>query len=281
MVVSELRGEKIDIIPWNTEPARFIAKALSPARVREVLVDDDTREATVIVPDDQLALAIGKEGLNARLAARLTGWKIDIQSDTEFAQAEAEAAYGGGERGEEEFTGRCAAVLSNGKRCPNASLPGTRFCGVPAHQELASKAPEELVGQVVADRRPVRSTATSDRGAEVDDADGGGARRASRSAAAAEAPPDETEERRSASDARSRTCAGCGRKAPQPELLRFVAPTACSCPAPRGPGAAPTRAGGSPASSGRASRHAFNRTLRRTVRVDPELARLYTGAHDG
>ena len=99
MVVSELRGEKIDIIPWNNEPARFVAKALSPARVREVYIDDESREATVVVPDDQLALAIGKEGLNARLAARLTGWKVDIQSDTEFAQAEAEAAYGGdGER---------------------------------------------------------------------------------------------------------------------------------------------------------------------------------------
>ena len=85
MVVSELRGEKIDIIPWNNEPARFLAKALSPARVREVLVDDDSREATVVVPDDQLSLAIGKEGLNARLAARLTGWKVDIQSEREFA----------------------------------------------------------------------------------------------------------------------------------------------------------------------------------------------------
>jgi N utilization substance protein A len=137
MVVSELRGEKIDIIPWNTEPARFVAKALSPARVREVYIDDETREATVIVPDDQLALAIGKEGLNARLAARLTGWKIDIQSDTEFAQAEADAAFGGGDT--EEFTGRCAAVLSNGKRCPNAALPGSRFCGVPAHQDLAER----------------------------------------------------------------------------------------------------------------------------------------------
>ncbi|MDQ4018468.1 MAG: transcription termination factor NusA, partial [Actinomycetota bacterium] len=127
MVVSELRGEKIDIIPWNNEPARFIAKALSPARVREVLVDDESREATVVVPDDQLALAIGKEGLNARLAARLTGWKVDIQSDTEFAQAEADAAYGGG-GDEEEYSGRCSAILSNGKRCPNASLPGSRFC---------------------------------------------------------------------------------------------------------------------------------------------------------
>src|ERR671918_2503701 len=137
MVVSELRGEKIDIIPWNTEPARFVAKALSPARVREVLVDDETKEATVVVPDDQLALAIGKEGLNARLAARLTGWKVDIQSEREFAQAEAEAAFGGGDGDTDEFSGRCAAILGNGKRCPNAALPGTRFCGVPAHQELA------------------------------------------------------------------------------------------------------------------------------------------------
>jgi transcription termination/antitermination protein NusA len=137
MVVSELRGEKIDIIPWNPEPARFVAKALSPARVREVYLDDEAREATVVVPDDQLALAIGKEGMNARLAARLTGWKIDIQSDTEFAQAEAEAAFGGGEEGAEDFSGRCAAILANGKRCPNATLPGSKYCGVPAHQELA------------------------------------------------------------------------------------------------------------------------------------------------
>ncbi|HZC28861.1 MAG TPA: hypothetical protein VE269_03905, partial [Gaiellaceae bacterium] len=149
MVVSELRGEKIDIIPWNPEPARFVAKALSPARVREVYLDDDGREATVVTPDDQLALAIGKEGMNARLAARLTGWKIDIQSDTEFAQAEADAAFGG-EADDEEFSGRCAAILSNGKRCPNASLPGSRYCGVPAHQALAQQdgaADEEPVVQ--------------------------------------------------------------------------------------------------------------------------------------
>jgi N utilization substance protein A len=148
MVVSELRGEKIDIIPWNPEPARFVAKALSPARVREVYLDDDAREATVVVPDDQLALAIGKEGMNARLAARLTGWKIDIQSDTEFAQAEAEAAFGGGE-GEagEDFSGRCGAILSNGKRCPNAALPGSRFCGVPAHQALEGTGRDQVAVQ--------------------------------------------------------------------------------------------------------------------------------------
>jgi transcription termination/antitermination protein NusA len=156
MVVSELRGEKIDIIPWNTEPARFVAKALSPARVREVYIDDETRDATVVVPDDQLALAIGKEGLNARLAARLTGWKIDIKSDSEFAQAEAEAAFGGSDT--EEFTGRCVAILSNGKRCPNAALPGSRFCGVQAHQELATRESrgEDISASIV---QPVAETA--------------------------------------------------------------------------------------------------------------------------
>jgi len=171
MVVSELRGEKIDIIPWNPEPARFVAKALSPARVREVFVDDDTKEATVIVPDDQLALAIGKEGLNARLAARLTGWKVDIQSDSEFAQAEAAAAYGGGAEGE-EFTGRCAAVLSNGKRCPNEALPGSRYCGLPAHQALAlqdGNGADAADAPVVADEDAAVAAAADDLVAEVED----------------------------------------------------------------------------------------------------------------
>ena len=159
MVVSELRGEKIDIIPWNTEPARFVAKALSPARVREVYIDDESRDATVIVPDDQLALAIGKEGLNARLAARLTGWKVDIKSDTEFAQAEAEAAFGGEDH--EEFTGRCAAILSNGKRCPNTALPGSRFCGIAAHRELAEREArgEDISGSIV---QPVEADEAED-----------------------------------------------------------------------------------------------------------------------
>jgi N utilization substance protein A len=114
--------------------------------VREVYIDDETKEATVVVPNDQLALAIGKDGLNARLAARLTGWKVDIQSDEEFAQAEAEAAFAGeGEGGEGDYSGRCAAILSNGKRCPNAALPGTRYCGVPAHQAMVGQEPEETV----------------------------------------------------------------------------------------------------------------------------------------
>src|SRR5438067_613746 len=132
MVVSELRGEKIDIIPYNDEPARFVAKALSPARVREVLVDDAGKPATVIVPEDQLSLAIGREGQNARLAARLTGWRIDIRSETDFAAEESEQGYD-----EDEAQGRCHAILANGRRCPNAALSGSRYCGLPAHQALA------------------------------------------------------------------------------------------------------------------------------------------------
>ncbi len=178
MVVSELRGEKIDIIPWNTEPARFVAKALSPARVREVYIDDDTREATVVVPDDQLALAIGKDGLNARLAARLTGWKVDIQSDTEFAQAEAEAAYAG-EDDTQEFSGRCSAMLSNGKRCPNAALPGSHYCGVPAHQALHGTVPPVAIPDDDDDESP--RWPRSRRGAGIARRDRRGGRRRGRS----------------------------------------------------------------------------------------------------
>ena len=157
MVVSELRGEKIDIIPWNNEPARFVAKALSPARVREVYLDDAGKEATVVVPDDQLALAIGKEGMNARLAARLTGWKIDITSDSEFAQQEADAAFGGGEPGDEnDVSGRCAAVLTERQALPErvaARLEVLRRAGSPG----AGAARDRRRGQP--DRRRVRARA--------------------------------------------------------------------------------------------------------------------------
>ncbi|MCS6813507.1 MAG: transcription termination factor NusA [Cyanobacteria bacterium] len=85
VVVNELRGEKIDVIRWSPDPATYIANALSPARVEEVrLIDPDDRQAHVLVADDQLSLAIGKEGQNVRLAARLTGWKIDIKDITKY-----------------------------------------------------------------------------------------------------------------------------------------------------------------------------------------------------
>ena len=112
--------------------------------MREVLVDDEAKQATVIVPDDQLSLAIGREGQNARLAARLTGWRVDIRSESEFAAEEAEHGYE-----EEEVQGRCAAILSNGRRCPNASLPGSRYCGLETHQALAN-----IEGDQIADLAP-------------------------------------------------------------------------------------------------------------------------------
>ena len=89
-VVSELRGEKIDIIPWTQDIARFSCFALAPAEVNRVYVDNDEQSLEIIVPDDQLSLAIGKKGQNVRLAAKLTGWKIDIKSETRAAEAQAE-----------------------------------------------------------------------------------------------------------------------------------------------------------------------------------------------
>ena len=89
-VVSELRGEKIDIIPWTPDMARFACAALAPADVSRVYVDNEERAMEIIVPDDQLSLAIGKKGQNVRLAARLIGWKIDIKSETRAAEIEQE-----------------------------------------------------------------------------------------------------------------------------------------------------------------------------------------------
>lgn len=100
MVVNELRGEKIDIVPFSDDPADFVMKALSPAKVKEVRMDELTGTAEVIVPDYQLSLAIGKEGQNARLAARLTGWRVDIKSETQLAEEE---AYGGEEWADGEW----------------------------------------------------------------------------------------------------------------------------------------------------------------------------------
>ena len=86
-IVNELRGEKIDIVEWDENPAYLIENALSPAKVVAVVADADEKSAKVVVPDYQLSLAIGKEGQNARLAARLTGFKIDIKSETQAKEA--------------------------------------------------------------------------------------------------------------------------------------------------------------------------------------------------
>ena len=136
MVVEELRNERVDVIQWDEDPAKYVAQALSPARVNRVIIDEDKNYATVIVPDDQLSLAIGKEGQNARLAARLTGWHIDIKSASFNASApvhEENLLLDEEEDVEEgEF---CAYVAEDGTPCRNHARPGSRFCGVHADCE--------------------------------------------------------------------------------------------------------------------------------------------------
>ena len=101
-VVTELRGEKIDIIKWSADPAEFVANALNPAHVISVFVSETEKACRVVVPDNQLSLAIGKEGQNARLAARLTGWKIDIKSQS---QVDEQMLAGEGEQAEQTVGG--------------------------------------------------------------------------------------------------------------------------------------------------------------------------------
>lgn len=86
-VVQELRGEKIDVVPWDPDPAKFICNALAPAEIIRVIVDEENRSMEVVVPDDQLSLAIGKKGQNVRLASRLSGWNLDVISETNYNKA--------------------------------------------------------------------------------------------------------------------------------------------------------------------------------------------------
>ena len=137
MVVEELRNERVDVIQWSDNPSVYVANALSPAQVNSVTVDEDSNYATVVVPDDQLSLAIGKEGQNARLAARLTGWHIDIKAASLMGSAAGSLTSlldEDEEDGEEENDGRCEYTTSEGIRCRNQARPGSRFCGI--HENL-------------------------------------------------------------------------------------------------------------------------------------------------
>ena len=137
-VVGELRGERVDVVLWSDDPARCVANALSPAKVSRVIVDDENNYATVIVPDDQLSLAIGKEGQNARLAARLTGMHIDIKNETlaagMFSNMPAPEEEPADLVGEEDAH-RCEYVSASGVRCRNMARPGSAYCGV--HEKMA------------------------------------------------------------------------------------------------------------------------------------------------
>ncbi|MBQ9059241.1 MAG: transcription termination/antitermination protein NusA [Atopobiaceae bacterium] len=149
-VVGELRGERIDVVLWSDDPRKCVASALSPARVNRVLIDEEKRQATVIVPDDQLSLAIGKEGQNARLAARLTGWHIDIKNET-LAAGILKGLPMVDEAIDltEEDTGSnlCEYVNPDGIRCRNQARPGSHYCGI--HEALqaaeVSDDPDSLI----------------------------------------------------------------------------------------------------------------------------------------
>lgn len=136
-VVSELRGERVDVVLWDDDPCKCVANALSRARVNRVITLEEGF-VTAIVPDDQLSLAIGKEGQNARLAARLTGMHIDIKNESLAAgvlsQMPAPVEEAEDLLGDEEEGHRCEYVGPSGIQCRNMARPGSRFCGV--HEKL-------------------------------------------------------------------------------------------------------------------------------------------------
>ena len=135
MVVEGLRNERVDVIQWDENPAVYVSNALSPARVTHVDIDEENNYATIIVPDDQLSLAIGKEGQNARLAARLTGWHIDIKSASFAGEPLVnDDSLIDEEDIEESEDGLCAYVGEDGTRCRNHARDGYRYCGI--HSEF-------------------------------------------------------------------------------------------------------------------------------------------------
>jgi N utilization substance protein A len=131
-VVAELGGEKIDVIPWNDDPAVFVANALSPAQVLDVSIDEEHRIASVTVPERMLSLAIGREGQNARLAAKLTGWRIDIRSDVSVAEAARAAA-------EEMARANAAAAQAQSQIMVASDAPSTNGSAAAVAEPAASE----------------------------------------------------------------------------------------------------------------------------------------------
>jgi N utilization substance protein A len=182
MVVNELRGEKIDIVPFSEDLPDFVAKALQPAKVKEVRIHEDTGTAEVIVPDYQLSLAIGKEGQNARLAARLTGWRVDIKSETQLAEEESYATddWAQGEWVVNAETGEQVWVPADGGEAVSATAwaAGDPIEDKPADADDApSDAPaddassDEVTDEAAAGDAPAEEPdgADADRGAHADD----------------------------------------------------------------------------------------------------------------
>ena len=230
MVVNELRGEKIDIVPFSDDPPDFVAKALSPAKVKEVRIHEDTGVAEVIVPDYQLSLAIGKEGQNARLAARLTGWRVDIKSETQLAEEEADgyqprtSGVAEGEWVVDAETGEQEWQPADGGDEPVAEW-NERLGGGAAEAEADAEAP-----------RPRRAAVEA---AEAVEAARGRGRRRRRSSVDEEAarstagrgrrdrsPTSDAEHGAGARRAPVRTCVGCRRRRRRPSWSRVPGATA-------------------------------------------------------
>jgi transcription antitermination factor NusA-like protein len=156
-VVAELGGEKIDVIPWNDDPAMFVANALSPAQVLSVDIDQEHRIANVTVPERMLSLAIGREGQNARLAARLTGWRIDIRSDVSVAEAKAAA--------QEAKAEAPAPAAQDAEQAPRAAKP-KKAVSKAADSDAGDAAAADATAAVppdagaAAEAKPARTTRT-------------------------------------------------------------------------------------------------------------------------
>jgi N utilization substance protein A len=160
-VVQELRGEKIDIIPWNMDPAKFVVNALAPAIISKVIVDQANRNMEVIVPDDQLSLAIGKRGQNVRLASKLTNWRIDVKGESRYERQKqagyqsllrisglsseiADKLYESGIGSLEEFLETLLVELEDTTRLSASTLEMMKL----EAQQLLQKDAEEGAGQV-------------------------------------------------------------------------------------------------------------------------------------
>jgi transcription termination/antitermination protein NusA len=174
-VVQELRGERIDIVPWSPDSARFVCSALSPAQVSKVIIDEVQKSMDVIVPDDQLSLAIGRKGQNVRLAVQLTGWKIDIKSESKMRElarwfAEAVSVVPGAGEGEAEMLLQSGVTsLDDLSRCTDellTSLPGVDAAGAAAIRRRAAELEAERVAAEA--RAAAEAAAAADSGTRTD-----------------------------------------------------------------------------------------------------------------
>ncbi len=163
MVVNELRGEKIDIVPFNHDPQIFVREALGPAKVKEVRIDENLGVATVIVPDNQLSLAIGKEGQNARLAARLTGWRIDIKGETQYEEELAGVGLDDTEYAEGEW-------VTNAETGEQLWVPADGSDAVSVDEWNAGDPPEIAAEEVVAAVESADSAEVATDGAPTEEA---------------------------------------------------------------------------------------------------------------